>query len=217
MGEEGQAPQRRRWVTGSEFERIYGPQVPMSPEQARNLLAGLEIPWWVAGGWAIEAFSGVARAHEDIDLSVFRRDLPVLRRHLEPHLHLWAASNEGLVHLAPDRAMPDHAEQVWLREHALAPWIGEFVLNPDRDGLWQSKRDPGFSAPLADVTWERDGIRYLAPEIVLSHKVATGRPKDDDDLAAALPLLGAEQRDFLARFVTTHAPDHPWRARLEQA
>jgi hypothetical protein len=37
------------------------------------VLAGLDVPWWVAGGWAVEAFTGVARSHEDIDLSVLRR------------------------------------------------------------------------------------------------------------------------------------------------
>jgi hypothetical protein len=207
----------RTWLTGSEFERIYGPVQPWSPAQAAEILDGVGMPWWVAGGWAIEAFTGVGRPHEDIDLSVFRRDLPMLRRHLEPHFHLWAASDEGLLHLPPGRAVPDRAEQVWVREHSLAPWSCEFLLNRDVDGRWQSKRDPSFSAPLEAVTWERDGIRYLAPELVLSHKVATGRPKDDDDLEAALPLLSAEQRGFLVRFVETHAPDHPWRARIDAA
>ena len=35
--------------------------------------------WWVVGGWAIEAFTGVARRHEDIDLVIWARDLPLLR------------------------------------------------------------------------------------------------------------------------------------------
>ncbi|MGO4599961.1 nucleotidyltransferase domain-containing protein [Terrabacter sp. 2RAF25] len=218
MGEQATSrPDTRTWVTGSEFERIYGPVRPWTPAQARDVLDGIDVPWWVAGGWAIEAFTGVARPHEDIDLSVFRRDLPALRTFLEPRFHLWAASDEGLLHLAPGRAMPEHAGQVWVREHALAPWSCEFVVNQDLDGRWQSKRDPSFSAPLEDVTWERDGVRYLAPELALSHKVATGRPKDDDDLAAALPLLSPRQRDFLADFVRTHAPEHPWRARLDAA
>ena len=217
MGDATAGQDNRTWLTHSEFERIYGPQQPWTPAQAREVLAGLEVPWWVAGGWAVEAFTGVARPHEDLDLSVFRRDLPALRTHLGSRFHLWAAGEEGLLHLAPGRAMPESAGQVWVREHALAPWTCEFLLNSDADGLWQSKRDPSFSAPLETVTWERDGVRYLAPELVLSHKVATGRPKDDDDLAAALPLLRPAQRTFLAGFVRAHAPDHPWRAVLDAA
>ena len=60
------------WVPPSEFERIYGPQLSWTPAEARDLLEGLPVPWWVAGGWAIEAFTGVAREHEDIDLSILR-------------------------------------------------------------------------------------------------------------------------------------------------
>ncbi|NUO89456.1 MAG: hypothetical protein HOQ18_01285 [Dermatophilaceae bacterium] len=127
-----------------------------------------------------------------------------------------AMGEEGLLHLAPGRDLPDSAGQVWVRQHALAPWSCEFLLNADADGLWQSKRDPSFSAPLETVTWERDGVRYLAPEIVLCHKVATGRPKDDDDLAAALPRLSPEQHAFLAEFVHTHAPGHAWAALLDR-
>ena len=211
LGEPGsgqRAPQP--WLSRSEFERIYGPQLSWTPLEARDVLAGLTVPWWVAGGWAVEAFSGVAREHEDIDLSVFRRDLPAVRHHLEPHWHLWAASDQGLTHLAPGREMPEHAAQVWMREHARAPWRGELVLNPDVDGRWQFKRDPSVVLDLDEATWERDGIRYLRPELVLAHKVSNSRPKDEADLRATLPLLDADRRAWLSDFVARHAPTHPW-------
>lgn len=206
------APEPR--LSEEEFQRVYGPLDPLAPAEARDLLAGMDAPWWVAGGWAIEAFTGVSRHHEDIDLSIFRRELPALRHHLGTRFHLWSASGGGLLHLAPGRAMPEHSGQVWFREHALAPWRGEVLLNADVHGRWQSKRDASFVAPLEDVTWVRGGIRYLRPELVLVHKVASGRPKDDADLDAALPLLDDAARDVLARFVAEHAPDHPWRTRL---
>ena len=164
----------------------------------------------MAGGWAIEAFTGVSRQHEDIDLAVFRRDLDALRRHLEGDWHLWAASEQGLLYLAPDRLMPEHSEQVWLREHALAPWRAELVLNPDAYGRWQFKRDPSVVLPLEQAVWVRDGVRYLRPELVLAHKVRTARPKDDADLQAALPLLGATERGWLTTYVRREDPTHPW-------
>jgi hypothetical protein len=202
-----------RWITESEFHSIYGPQQPMTPLEARDLMVGLEVPWWVAGGWAIEAFTGVERHHEDIDLSVLRRDEAALRRHLEPRFHLWAVG-DGLRHLTPETTMPPHAEQIWFREHALAPWRGEVLLNPDADGRWVSKRDPRFSAPIEHVTWSRDGVRYLRPEIVLTHKAKNSRPKDDADFEAALPLLDRAAREFLAGFLGVYAVEHPWRKRL---
>lgn len=212
MTDTGDRGRAGRWLAPSEFERIYGPQQSWTPQEARDLLAGLAAPWWVAGGWALEAFSGVARPHEDIDLSILRRDLPAVRAHLEADWHLWAAGEQGLLHLAAGREMPQHAEQVRVRQHALAPWRGEFVLNPDVDGAWQCKRDPEIVLPIDEATWVADGIRYLRPELVLVHKVATGRPKDDDDLAATLPLLDHGARRLLARFIEAKAPEHPWRA-----
>jgi hypothetical protein len=204
-------------LTDEEFARIYGPQQSWTPAEARDVLEGLDASWWVAGGWAIEAFTGASRRHDDIDLSILRRDLPRLREHLGGRFHLWAASDQGLLHLAPNRAMPDHAEQVWVREHSLAPWLGEFLLNPDRDGEWQSKRDPAFSAPVEVVTWTRDGVRYLNPELVLAHKAKGTRPKDDRDLDVALPLLSGDQRRHLADHLARFHPGHPWRGRLADA
>ncbi|NUO34083.1 MAG: hypothetical protein HOQ27_03255 [Dermatophilaceae bacterium] len=53
-------------------------------------------------------------------------------------------------------------------------WLTQRVpAQRDVDGRWQSKRDPSFTAPLERVTWGRDGVRHLAPGLVLSHKVAT--------------------------------------------
>jgi hypothetical protein len=195
------------------FQRVYGPLEPFSLVEAAEVLDGVGLSWWVVGGVAIEAFTGVPRHHEDIDLSILRHDLPRLRDHLAPHFHLWAAG-PGLLHLADGTEMPAESEQVWLREHALAPWRCEFLLNTDVGGRWQSKRDPGFTAPLEEVTWVKDGIRYLNPELVLSHKAKASRPKDDDDLGAAWPLLDEGQRAFLVDFLERCQPAHPWLARL---
>ena len=51
---------------------------------------------------------------------------------------------------------------------------------------------------------------------MLIHKVASGRPKDDKDLAAALPFMDAKQRNLLRDFIARHAPAHPWLDRLER-
>lgn len=112
--------------------------------------------------------------------------------------------------------MPEESCQVWIREHALAPWRGEFLLNTDVDGRWQSKRDPTFTAPINEVTWVGDGIRYLNPELVLSHKAKPARAKDDDDLQATWPLLDDAQRSYLLGFLDRHQPGHRWLARLRE-
>ncbi len=197
------------------FQRLYGPWRPLSVAEAREVFAPLEIPWWIAGGYAIEAFTGVRRHHEDIDVSVFRRDLERLKTGLKDRYHIWAAGPDGLCPLDDKQMkMPESADQVWLREHALAPWRADVLLNPDADGDWVSRRNPSFAAPLDEVTWTRDGVRYLRPEIALAFKAKRARPKDERDFAAAEPLLGGEARAWLSDYLARCEPEHSWRARL---
>jgi hypothetical protein len=48
------------------------------------------MPWWLVGGWAIEAFTGVLHEHEDIDLSIPTGDTTAFGE----HVGVWVASVE---------------------------------------------------------------------------------------------------------------------------
>ena len=144
-------------------------------------------------GSQIEKFSGVNRPHDDVDVAFFRDDVASLHTHLSPRLHLWAAGSGTLRPLGWDSGrrtdvvtLPDWSGQVWVREHALAPWLADFVATPQRDGRWVFKRDETCTEALEDVTWlADDGIRYQRPEVTLAFKAHLVRPKDDADLDAA--------------------------------
>jgi hypothetical protein len=196
------------------FQRRYGPWQAWTPARAAAVLADWTEPWWVAGGWAVEAFTGQPRRHEDIDIAIFRRDVPSLWAYLDPTYHCWAAGSGGLGPIVEERPdLPEWADQVWVREHAWAPWLADVVTAPDEDGRWVFKRDPSVTAPLDEVTWtDGDGIRYLNPEVALAYKAKLARPKDDLDLAAALPLMDERQRSWLRDTVARLHPDHPWLA-----
>ncbi len=199
-------------IDDAEFERLYGPWEGLGPAGAERLMAAFPGPWWVVGGWAIEAFTGVAREHEDIDVVIFRRDLPAFLDLVRGRYDAWSAGAGAIRPVNEDWPEP-HADagQLWLREHALAPWVLDCLLNEDRDGLWVSRREE-WSAPLEEVTWvAADGIRYMRPEVVLQHKALQDRPKDRADLAAALPGLSSEQRAWLRDGVRrVYGADHPW-------
>ena len=127
---------------------------------------------------------------------------------------MWSAGAGAIRPVNEDWPEPHpDAGQVWLREHAGAPWILDCLINEDRDGRWVSRREE-WSAPLEEVTWvAADGIRYLSPEVVLQHKALHDQPKDRADLAAALPLLSPEQRAWLRDGVRrVHGAGHPWLA-----
>ncbi|HEX2021225.1 MAG TPA: amino acid transporter, partial [Candidatus Thermoplasmatota archaeon] len=47
----------------------------LTPPGARALLGGLPVPWWIAGGWALDLFRGAAsRPHDDLDVAILRDD-----------------------------------------------------------------------------------------------------------------------------------------------
>jgi hypothetical protein len=194
-----------------EFFRLYGPWDPLTPDQASALLRGFDGLWWVVGGWALEAFTGVERAHEDIDVAFFHRDLPALRRHFAGSYDLWS-NKGGALRPITDRwpDVQDDSEQIWMREHAMAPWCMDLLANPDVQGRWVFRRDNAITADLDSVTWLKDGIRFSSPEVVLAFKALHNSPKDRADLEAALPLLDREQRGWLYDTLVRLHPGHPW-------
>lgn len=198
------------------FYAVYGAWDPLTPAEVAELMAGFEPPWWIVGGHAIEAATGIARPHEDIDLVVFSRDFAALRAQLGGRFHLWSNFG-GTFRFIEDRNPEplDPLSQIWVREDASSPWLIDIPLNPDSDGSWVSKRDPTLVRDLAEVTWEQDGIRYLSPELVLHYKSTQLRPKDEIDLANVAPLLTPAQRGWLAGMLRASDPEHPWLERLE--
>ncbi|CAM4265770.1 hypothetical protein NONI108955_17705 [Nocardia ninae] len=196
----------------AEFHRLWGPWALVTPTAVASILSGFTAPWWVCGGWAIDAFTDSSRVHSDIDVAMFRADLPALRKALDGHLHIWSAGPDGIRPLDerfPE--MPDNAEQVWLRQDATSPWVLDVLLTPDRDGAWVNKRDDSWVAPLDQATWvDAAGIRYLNPELVLIFKVKHARPKDRTDLERTWPKLNDAQRTTLRTYVDRQHPTHAW-------
>lgn len=199
------------------FCDVYGDWDPLTPTELRALMAGFPEPWWVVGGYAVEAFTGVPRFHEDIDLVVFSDDLPALREQFRDVYHLWCNYGGTFRILDDEHPEPLHPlSQIWMRRDSRSPWRIDCPLNPRRDGLWQSKRDDDLVAELDEVTWVADdGIRYLNPEISLHYKALQHRTKDDIDLDNVWPLLAAEKRTWLRETVRRTYPGHPWQPRLD--
>jgi hypothetical protein len=200
-----------------EFFALYGPWDSFDLDGVRDFFDGFDRPWWLVGGWAIEAFTGALREHEDMDVSLLACDVPALREFVGDRWHLWTNVSGRLRPLTdrwPDLPEPDC--QIWVRRNAGSPWVLDIVLTPDSDGLWRSKRMLDHVAPLDDVTWVTDeGVRVADPEIVLLYKAAARRRKDRRDLAWAWPLLDERQREWLVHAVRELYPEHPWLADLE--
>jgi len=199
------------------FLERYGPWEPLDPAGLAAFMAGVSRPWWMVGGWAIEAFTGHLREHEDIDMSMLACDLPALRDHVGDRFHLWS-NHGGTLRPFTDRfpEVLDVRSQVWVREHARAPWIIDLPITPDRDGLWTNKFLDDHVLPVEEATWVADdGLRYLRPEIVLFYKARLDRPKDRRDRDLTWPLLGDTERGWLAAAIRRLDRVHPWLSGLD--
>jgi hypothetical protein len=199
-------------VEEHEFHALYGPWESFDPDDVRAFFDGFDRPWWLVGGWAVEAFTGAEREHEDVDVSILACDAPALREFVGDRWHLW--TNLGGTLRPLNARWPDlpHPEcQLWLRRDAASPWVMDMPLSPDVDGLWRSKRMPEHVAPLDEVTWlTDDGMRVANVEIVLLHKALPDRRKDRRDLERSLPLLTAEQQSWLIDSIAALYPGHAW-------
>ena len=182
-GERAGPPPRTRRTPSSTAGTA--PGAPLDPPGVAALMAGFDRPWWLVGGWSIEAFTGVAREHEDVDLSILACDVPAFRAHLGDAWTPW--SNDG-GHPAPaERPVPGAVRR---REPDLAAprrlaRRGRSTSRSRRTATASGPASAGRShvAPVDDVTWVADdGIRYLRPEITLHFKARLQRPKDERDL-----------------------------------
>jgi hypothetical protein len=91
----------------------------------------------------------------------------------------------------------------------------DIFREPQRDGRWVYRRDETITLPYDQIIRrDKNGIPYLAPQIVLLFKAKAARPKDQADLAGTLPLLAPEDRSWLAGTLSRVHPEHEWLSQL---
>lgn len=185
-----------------------------SPAEAALLLARLEAPWWVAGGWALDLHLGAwTREHEDLDIAILRRDLHDVRDAL-PAWRFHLGHGEGAIDPEPLDEMPPDKHAVWCRRADDAAWAFELLLNEAEGDTWRFRRDPRITRPVAELGATRAGIPYLAPEVVLLYKAKARRPVDEGDFDRLVPALSPPARRWLRDALVLAHPGHSWIGRL---
>lgn len=192
-------------------ETSWGAWDPMTPLEVAGLLTGLDARWWIAGGYAIEAFSSKAfRDHGDVDVGLLGRDQLAAQRHLAGW-DLHAADPPGTLRpWRPGESLKLGVHDIWARRGPGQPWRFQLLLNEADGEDWVYRRDPRIRRALCALVWRRDGIPYLAPEVQLLFKAKAPRAKDEADFEAALPLLDGVQREWLSDALALTEPTSPW-------
>ena len=181
------------------------------PARVAELFAGVDAPWCVAAGWAIELFLGdYRRAHEDLEVAVPRPRFGEFAARLGG-LELYVPLGEGrLGPFDPD----SESHQTWVREPD-GPWRLDLFREPADGDTWVCRRDASIRMGYGElIRRTSEGIPYMRPDMVLLFKAKHAREKDEADFAAALPRLAAEERRSLGGWLERVHPGHRWLERL---
>lgn len=182
-------------------------------------LEGLEIGWAISGGWALDLFLGApTRYHHDLDISVWREDLPLLqKRLLERGWRVHKIVDKGKYAVwEPGERLEPSVHQVHARrgEHEFL----DFVITLRDGDSWVYRRMEEIRLPIEQAIHVSQGSPHLAPEIMLLFKSATSskdpRSKDQSDFERVLPKLPSERRVWLREALGRWKPGHPWLERL---
>lgn len=201
------------------------PSAEAALTRSRSMMAGFARPWWVAGGWAVDAATGtVSRPHLDLDIAVLRPDGPDVGLHLAGwDLRL---ADRGTLSEWHGGVLSAAQHQIWARhddgfrplrwqDFAADPSFAEFLVeDTDADGAWVYRRNPVVRAPLERLGPPRD---FLRPEVALLYKASAAvgddpvvAAKSQSDFDHALGHLDRDQRDWLGWALERAHPGHLW-------
>ena len=207
-------------------------------ESLKIFMAGSPFQWAVCGGFALDLFLGKnIRTHGDMDLCVLEQDRESIKKYalskgwqvyefrgwgkvrpLEYHIPSDPGRNlmcvrEGcdIVKFYPceDPGMRYHQffhtgmKEFYYLEFLFSSTCGEDLVLDQRNGL---RRE------LSKAFLCRDGIPYLAPEIVLLYKASDSEnPAYQLDFTETYPHLNGDQKNWFQAGMKLLYPDgHPW-------
>jgi hypothetical protein len=181
-----------------------------------SIFSAAGVPWWIAGGYAIELAAGhPVREHEDIDVLLLRPDQLAVQDLLSSWQ--WHAADPPGV-LRPwqrGELLPAQVHDIWCRPGAAEPWQIQVMLDEADGGDWVSRGGVQLRRPASQIgAVSAGGVPYLRPEIQLFYKAHGLRPKDELDFSAVIGTLDDDQRRWLSGAIGLAYGEHPWQGRI---
>lgn len=181
------------------------------PAQCAEWFSALTVPWWVAGGWALDLYAGAqSRPHGDLDVGVLRRDV----REVLAALSSWQVFEVragALTRLSAGAEPGTEVNSLWCRPLGAPLWMMQLLLDESADDSWVFRRQPDIRLPLAmAVRRNSAGLPFLSPEIQLLYKAKDPRPRDQADFDHIAPRLDPGARAWLRDALERVHPGHAW-------
>jgi len=186
---------------------------PWLPRELADMLAAVDIPWGVAGGWALDLLGGQrSREHSDLEIAVPTSGFWTIRAALDNYtFEVIGAGRRWPL----DSAAFDVMHQTWVREPTTGVYRLDVFREPHNGDTWICRRDASIRLRYRDIIRRTaDGILFVASEIVLLFKAKHAKTKDEADLSRTLPILNPKQRSWLKDALEHAHPCHPWMDRL---
>jgi len=185
------------------------PWDPWLPLELAVRLRGVDVPWCVVAGWALDLFRGQAsREHEDLEIAVPAGRFDLIRAALADYeFDVVGAGKRWPL----DSPAFDIMHQTWVREPATGIYRLDIFREPHDGDIWICRREESIRLPYDQIILtSTEGVPYLVPEVVLLFKAKHDRPKDHADFAGVLPLLDPARQAWLASALARVHPGHRW-------
>ena|SRR6266850_2411705 len=187
------------------------------PNEAVSWFSSVKVPWWIAGGWALDLFVGKeTRPHQDLDIGLFRRDAPEMLRAFAAW-EFFEAKSGVLTRLRAGETPALDVHSLWGRPVGTELWTLELMLDESENDMWVFRREPAIRrAPSTIVRRNSEHIPYLAPEIQLLYKAKSPRDRDQVDFTRIAPCLDPTSRAWLLDALVRLTPDHEWISAIDR-
>jgi len=191
---------------------------PYNLAEIYNIFEQAPFFWAIGGGYAIEIFTGEAfREHEDVDLLVWRDELPLVRSFLK-NWDVYASDPPGTLRYWSDSEnLGANVHDIWIRNINEQEWRFQLMVMDREQDLWLFRRDPELKRAIDEVIYyDKQNVPYLSPVYQLLFKAKNRRNKDEVDFTYCLPCLSAQEQQNLALLLKkVYSQNHPWLQRLE--
>jgi hypothetical protein len=136
------------------------------PQEVAERLTGLDVPWCVAAGWALDLFRGEqTRDHADLEIAVPAAGFGALRAALAEFDFHVVGSGRAWTLESPAFSV---THQTWVTEPASGVYRLDVFREPHDGSTWICRRDETIRLPYPEIIRRTpDGVPFLAPEFVL--------------------------------------------------